>query len=99
MIRYKLMTQHGEVVVTCDSGQPNRESPLRFVGSDMAVLAVRRWLVYETGACGHPIGEWAAPNDLKVAMGRPGSRGFSPVLLEEVMGQVNGARVDAEGGG
>lgn len=99
MIRYKLSTQAGEVHITVDSEQPHKVAPIQYEGEPRAILAVKRWLTYETGADGREIGEWAAPADLKTAMQKNGAGGFSPALLEESMGVRLKVVSDAEGGG
>lgn len=83
MLRYKLTTAHGDVLIALDGGQPNRISPIAYDGSPRAILTIKRWLHYEVGAYGHPIGDWTTPVDLKAAMASGRAKAFSPVLLEE----------------
>jgi hypothetical protein len=99
MIRYKLSTKDGEVLVSVDSEQAHKVAPIHYDGDARAVLAVRRWLTYEIGLDGREIGEWCAPSDLKSVMGKNGAGAFKPALLEEKMGGPSKKNSDAEGGG
>jgi hypothetical protein len=99
MIRYKLTTPDGEVVVALDSEQPNKVAPIAYQGTPNGVMVVKRWLHYETGAYGHQIGDWTAPIDLKAAMRKPSAKRFSPELIEEVLGVAARSKTDGEGGG
>lgn len=100
MIAYKLTTKDGEVTISVDSEQPHKVAPIEYQGLEKAILTVKRWLYYETGSYGQQIADWAAPADLKAAMGKPGSRPFAPTLLEETMGTLNrSAGADPESGG
>jgi hypothetical protein len=99
MIRYKLTTKAGDVLVSVDSEQPHKVAPIHYDGEPRAVLLVKRWLSYETGADGRIIGDWCAPADLKATMSKNGAGAFSPSLEEEQMGMKKKVATDAEGGG
>lgn len=86
MIQFKLNTPSGEILVGLDSEQPHKVAPISYSGDPHGILAVKRWLVYERGALGQEMGEWAAPIDLKAAMGRASAKPFAPALVEERMG-------------
>jgi hypothetical protein len=88
MIRFKLQTQQGEVQVALDSEAPHKVAPIEYTGDARGIMTVKRWLFYEKGAIGQPIGDWAAPLDLKIAMQSPAAKKFSPTLLEETTGAV-----------
>ena len=99
MIRYKLTTKSGDVLVTVDSEQPHKVAPIHYDGDPRAVLLVKRWLAYEVGADGRVIADWCAPADLKFAMNKSGAGAFSPKLEHEQMGIRIKSGVETEGGG
>src|SRR5438094_516226 len=86
MIRYKLNTSNGEVVVSLDSEQPHKVAPLRYEGHPDSVRLVKRWLFYANGVYGQQIADWCAPSDLRSAVESPGAERFAPVLIEETTG-------------
>lgn len=99
MIRYKLSTKIGDVLVSCDSEQQHKVAPILYQGDPRAVLAVKRWLAYEIGADDRIIGDWCAPADLKAAMAKSGASGFAPQLELEEMGLRHRKAAESEGGG
>lgn len=99
MIRYKLSTKAGDVLVSCDSEQPHKVAPIVYQGEPRAVLTVKRWLSYETGADDRIIGDWCAPADLKFAMAKSAANTFGPQLELEEMGLKKRVASDSEGGG
>lgn len=96
MIRFRLNTADGDVVVSLDSEQPKKFAPIEYEGPRRGVLLAKRWLSNETGAVGAAIGDWATPEELKAAMRSPKAKVFGPTVLEETTRSAGGPK-ESEG--
>src|SRR5262245_32259375 len=82
MIKYRLRSPAGDVIVSLPSDGPNRVAKISYEGDANAVDWVRSFLETERGFFGHLIGSATTPLDLYAALASASARRFVPKLLE-----------------
>jgi hypothetical protein len=78
MLRYKVMTDSGDCVITLDSNSPHQSAEIKISGK--AENEVKAWLFNQYGVFGHLIREQTTPIDLDSAL--KGAKDWRVELLE-----------------